>query len=430
MANRVDDFLARLAANAPKEKKEFEQNTNRSLEKVFLNFPGNFGRYQVFPMSSIMEESGLPFVTLFNTREINIPKKKMTSNGTEEKFDNWIKILPRDAYQMKDMNGRVVSSLTALDEQILNQAYAVWDEIWNELDARNNLDITKSIVRRRNYTLFHAYCLNYWAPNESRNPNRQNFSALFVCTAKGFTNIIQDNIQEKALMNGGNYQWVEDIYNRQTSGRTGFLMFSVNSKKDGGAGFSITTTHEIGNTSFQGIQIPEEDAIEMSDPIYTFLGYQANRDEQNPVGQKRLFNQTLMKEAIAYMSEMLAGIKARQASEDAKDVARQVAAEIFSRQQAYVPKSQTNDPMLAASQGNAEPGVQQPGVVNPGAIVNNNDNPFATSPVYHSDPVTGQPVNPGFGGGWNSNPQPQGAAPFNPNFGGFGSNEAKDGLPF
>lgn len=434
MSNRVDDFLAKLAANAPKEKKEFESKTNRSLEKVFLNAPVNYGRYQVFPMNSIIDES-FPFVTLFGTREICIPRKYVNSDGTEKQYNLWVRILPKDAYVMKDMNGRVVSSLTALDEQILNQAYLVFDQLWDEVDARNSLDIQKMLCRRRNYTIFHAMCLNKWDPNESRNPSKQNFCALFVCTAKGFLNCIQDNIQEKTLMNGGSKEWLADIYNRQTSGRTGFLMFSVNLRKDGQAGFSVTTTHEIGNKSFENITISPEDAALMSDPIESFLGSQANRDEQNPVGQRRLFNQNLIREAIEYMSEMLASIRtAKSMNTDLKEAIKKTSDAALERQVSRQPIQRTNDPVLASMNSDNQ-SLGQNSVVNPESIVNNNNSPFQTPPVYHADPVTGAPVNPGttpegqqsWGGFGN---QGQSGAGFTPNFGGFGNNQENDDLPF
>ena len=307
MSNTVDDFLAKLAANAPKEKREFAVQNNRSLEKVYLNFPGNFGRYQVFPMNSVIEGS-IPFVRLPYTREISIPRKIVKPDGTENVFNSWVKILNRGAYKMKDLTGRVVSSLTASEETLLSQAQNIWDQLWEELGGRDcSLEIQKNFIRHKNYTIFHGMCLNKWDPNESRNPKKQNFSALFVFTSDKFYSGIQENIQEKTLMNNGNNEWLSSIYNRELSGRTGFLMFSVNLSKSG-PGFSITTTHEVGNESFKNISIDPEDAELMSDPLYTFLGAQANKDDENQVGFKRLFNVPLITEAIHYMTEQLAAI--------------------------------------------------------------------------------------------------------------------------
>ena len=152
MGNRVDDFLSKLAAQAPKAKENNFEQKNRSLEKIYLNFPGNFGRYQVFPLDSVVTD--FPFVTLFGTREINIPRKNMAADGTENTYNAWIKLLPKSAYVMKDMTGRLVSSLTAADDELLSQAHMIFDELYRELDAKNNRDeLTTNLVRLKNYTI-------------------------------------------------------------------------------------------------------------------------------------------------------------------------------------------------------------------------------------------------------------------------------------
>ena len=433
MGNRVDDFLSKLAAQAPKAKENNFEQKNRSLEKIYLNFPGNFGRYQVFPLDSVVTD--FPFVTLFGTREINIPRKNMAADGTENTYNAWIKLLPKSAYVMKDMTGRLVSSLTAADDELLSQAHMIFDELYRELDAKNNRDeLTTNLVRLKNYTIFHAFCLNKWDPNENRNPSRQNFTALFVATAKMFTSVVEDNIQEKSLMKGGDNSWISEVYNRDATGRSGFLMFSVGKKKDNSGGFAITATHEVGNENFKSIQISEEDMELAADPLQSFLSWQANRDNDTPVGQKRLFNAALIKESIEYMSEILASIRLAksQGSVDFKETVTRVNNEVLAKQ---VPTDksgfrQTNDPVLSAMSGggNSAPQVD----------LSKNDAPFQTPPVYHSDPVTASPVNPGNGGGspfgggqqpqWGGFGQGNQQAPFQkPNFGG---NNGGDDLPF
>jgi hypothetical protein len=54
------------------------------------------------------------------------------------------------------MTGRVVSSLTAEEDQILGEAYTVFDQLFDEIDARNDLEMQKNLARKRNYTVFHA----------------------------------------------------------------------------------------------------------------------------------------------------------------------------------------------------------------------------------------------------------------------------------
>lgn len=418
--NKVDDFLQKLAAKTPKAKEE-SANKNRKLEKIYLNFPGNFGRYQILPMDSVVLD--FPFVTLFNTREINIPRKNMSADGAESVYDAWIKLLPKDAYTMKDPStGRVVSSLTAANEQLLNQAYMIFDQLFEELDARNNREpeITK-LLRKRNYTIFHGYCINKWDLNDSRSPNRQNFCGLFVCTAKGFMNAIETSIEEKTLIDNDN-TWIPSVYNRQLSGRDGFLMFSIAPNKLQ-AGYSVTVSHEVGRAkSLEGYVISEEDAELMMDPVQSFLGWQANKDEENPVQQKRLFNAKLIQEAITYMSQQLAAI--RMAKETGLKIGEAISrtnAEVLATQ---VPTNTmgetTNDPILAQMSGTMN---NNPNFGNVSErVINNNDQPFVTPPVAHIDPITSAPVDPGT----TSSPNPfnsgfgqetPSAAPFKPSFG-------------
>lgn len=433
--NRVDEFLAKLSQTAPKAKEDFKSK-NRSLEKIYLNFPGNFGRYQVLPMDSVVTD--FPFATLFGTREINIPRKNLAPDGTENIYNAWIKILPKNAYVMKDMTGRQVSSLTANDEQLLNQAYMIFDQLYEELDVKNNRNDPAIIglARKRNYTLFHGMCLNKW-DSDSRTPVRQNFCGLFVCTAKGFTNAIEDNIQEKTLMNNGDASWVTSIYNRQLTGRDGFLMFSISTNKNQ-AGYTVTATHEIGRAkNLEGISISDEDAELMIDPVHSFLGWQANKDDNNAPGQKRLFNAALIQEAITFMSQQLAAIRmAKQTGMTLGDAINNTNAEALKNQVPTNSQGQlTNDPLLANMSKPAVGDFNQQTVSNPEAVVNGNTSPFQTPPAAHIDPMTNAPMgNPGFGGnsGFGSNPTPSTTNNVSfqkPAFANFGGS-SNDDLPF
>lgn len=418
--NKVEDFMAKLAAQTAPMTKSNNQTNNRVIEKISLNFPGNFGRYQVLPMDSVVTD--YPYVTLFNTREICIPRKQVAVDGTETDYNAWIKILPKSAYQMKDLTGRVVSSLTAEDERLLGEAYSVFDQLFDEIDARNNLEVSKELCRKRNYTIFHAMCLNKWDFEDSRAPKKQNFCGLFVCTAKGFINAVEDNINERNLMNGGDASWVPGVYSRELTGRDGFVMFSISRSKTS-AGYTVSVSHETGRSQMlAGVTIPEEEAEMMKDPVANFLGWQANREENVPAEQRRLFNANLIKEAIEFMTSQLAAVRTAKASgtnvKDAIDATTRAALANFKPAQ---PK--TNDPMLQ-QQAQAQAAPQ----VSPERVVANNNAPFQTPPSALIDPITGAPAT--------ANPvqQPQQQqAPFTaPGFGGFGGfGEApKSDLPF
>lgn len=426
MSTRIDDFLEKLAKQTPKASNSSDYKKTRTIEKIYLNAPVNFGRYQIFPMDSMVQD--YPFVTLFGTKEISIPRKNISNDGVETTYNSWVKILPASAYVMRDMTGRLVSSLTASDQQILQEAHLMHEQLWAELDPINNRDkkdIT-SLIRKKNYTIFFGYCMNFWVQGESRTPSRQNFSALFICTAKGFTTTVQEDIEEKTIMNNGSADFIDSVYGRKLNGRDGFLMFSVSPNKVQ-AGFSISVSHEYGRAkSLEGYSIPEEDAELMQDPVETFLGYQsgARNDETQQVPCKKLFNAALMKEATQFMAAQLASIRAAKASGTSVEEAIKVTTEDALRNQSPTTPGgiATNDPVL---QEMAEKSAEENGgarVINPNSIINNNKNPFQSAPVAHIDPVTSAPVNPNTGN-----------APFDPNpgFGGsFGFGNNSDDLPF
>jgi hypothetical protein len=172
-----------------------------------------------------------------------------------------------------------------------------------------------------------------------------------------------------------------------------------------------------------GVTIPQEEAEMMKDPVANFLGWQANRDENTPVGQKRLFNAPLMKEAIAFMTSQLAAIRAAKAAGNVS-IKDAIAATNRTALENFKPQPKTNDPMLQAAQAQAQPQV------NAEKVASANDAPFQTPPAAAIDPITGTPVQPqqsfaGFG-----QQQTQEKAPFTaPSFG-FGQAPGGSGLPF
>ena len=323
------------------------------------------------------------------------------------------------------MTGRIVSSLTAEEDQLLGEAYSVFDQLYDEIDARNNLEMQKTLARKRNYTIFHAYCMNKWDFEDSRMPKKQNFSGLFVCTAKGFVNAVEDNIKEKTLMKGGDSSWVGGIYTDQLQGRDGFVMFSISRSKTS-QGYTVSVNHEAGvSQMLSSVVIPEDEAALMKDPVANFLGWQANREENVAPESRRLFNMPLIKEAIAFMTSQLAAIRAAKAAgttiKEAIDATNRMTLANFK------PQPKTNDPMLQAAQAqNAAPQV------NVEKVMSENTQPFQTPPVSHTSPF-GTPETSGFGTfGQPAQEQPQqpAQAPFAaPNFGGFGAAPKSD-LPF
>lgn len=421
----IEDFMSKLAAQAaPAESKKSFANYGTSqakkVEKIYLNVPENFGRYQILPLNSTVID--YPFVTLFNTREVGIPKKLVQQDGTEKIYTSWVKFIPASAYQMKDASGRLVSSLTAEEEQLLNSAYTVFDQLWDEVGAKDDLQIQKSLVRKKNYTIFNGYALNKWSFADNRNPVRNNFAGLFVCTSKSFIQSVQDNLSECSVMNNGSYDFVEGIYNRNLTGRDGFIMMSI-SKNPDRAGFNVSVKHEYGRSQILStVSIPQVDADLLQDPVAEFLGNQARPadSEDQPADQRRLFNPSVIKEGINFMTQQLSAVRmAKEAGKTVADAIRETNETVLANQKTYTPNGGTNDPMLKEAQVEmSEPAV------NAEKVQSMNTEPFTTPAAGHFSPMgTPETTN-------NAWSQPtQKSAPFTtPSFSGFGSGQ--NDLPF
>lgn len=418
----VNDFMARLAANAaPSGKVQRFQESRKSLEKIFLSVPDNFGSYQLFPVCSSLID--YPFIYLPNTKEICIPRKRTTQDGKEEEYTMWVKILPKSAYIMRDLTGRVVPSLTAEDESLLDTAYNVWDQIYAEMLGGGNEDqrdaaygVAKNLIRKRNYTIFNAYCLNRWEMGSPKQPVRSNFSGLFIATTSGFSSALKADVDQKSLMYGGGADFLNEIYSSERSGRTGSLFMTI-SRPAGQKTYSISFNHTVGVQNLASVEIPEADFELMKDPLEGFLGFQARRDQEDvPVGEKRLFNPTIIKEAISYMTRQLAAI--RMAKQNNTDLAEAISkTNAAALQEASVARQQQNngqavsrDPMLANAATEAQ--AARPAYdVNQGQLNESNNNPFQTPPAARMNPITGQPE---------TSAPAQGSAPFTQP--GFGSN--------
>ena len=406
-SNGLEQFLGKLQSISPSNKQvQFEKK--RLIEKIYCSFPGAFGKYQLLPITSTISD-GFPYVFLKNTREINMPRKNLSSDGQETVYYSSIKLLPESAYTIKDpSSGREVSSLTASDEELLRRAYATWEELYQEVDGRNNaLDpVISKLIRRKNYTIFHAMATMFWsAGGDMRSPSRQNFCALFIITAKNFLDIVNNSINDTNFLIGqGNPNWIDEIYNRNSTGRTGLVMLSVN--KADGPGFNISVNHQIGTGNITGSYvIPEEDLELMQNPVETFLGWQANKDDAQPDhSQKRLFNRPLIEEAIQYMTDQI--VRIRMAKQNKTSIQEAISATnemIIKKQQPTNTRGQqTNDPILAQMAEQAAKNEQAQisnGAYgntniprNPEEIAAKNTNPYTNPPAGHYDPISGSPV--------------------------------------
>jgi len=440
----VESFLKQMSAQtAPVAAKGNFKPKERILEKISLNFEGNFGMYQVLPVNSVIHD--YPFIKLFGTREINVPRMNKAQDGTESTYYAWIKLLPKDAYQFLDLNGRITSSLTAEEDQLLSEAYTIFDQLYNEIDARNNIQLSRDLLRKRNYTIFNAYCCNYWGCGadgkvDVRNPKRSKFCGLFVSTAKGFISSVEDNLRTTSVETGGDMKWIEEVYGRRSSGFTGYMNFTI-SKNPAAAGYKVDVSHKfgVGNVLSQ-YTIDQESMDMMKSPVATFLGWQASReDEETPIEKRRLFNANLIKEAIAYMTKQLAAVRIAKENNQSLEEAIRATSESVAAEgnSSYIPKSATNDPMLQGA-----PAQTNMGGISKEEIQSRNTDPYTNPASAHVDPVSGsfQSTNnstPGFGGGFSGFGQQSGqpSAPFQqPSFAQFGdpqnNNKSEGDLPF
>lgn len=386
--SKVEEFMSRLNSSIPAAK-NFSSEKVRSVEKISLNFSGNEGRYQILPLNNAITD--FPYVVLTKTREICIPRRNVSADGTEREYEAWVKLLPENGYQMKDSDGRVVSSLTSEELSVMKQANEVFDQLFAETDARNNPEILKSLCRIRNYTIFHAHCLRYWNFQDSRKEARSNFAGLFITTAKGFLKTVQDDIEEKSLMKGGDNSWLTDIYTDKLTGRAGYMMFSISRNKQSSPGYQVTVNHDVNPKMLEGVTISEEDAERMQDPILSFLGWQAKKDDA-PIGEKRLFNMNLYKEAISYMTQQLAAVRtAKSTGANITDAITATNNQVLADSNATTTNgSALQDPMLATM---SQPAEQAAADIN--KVVESNNNPFKNPPAAHMDPVAASPVNNG-----------------------------------
>ena len=401
-----DSFLKKFEGP---QKKNFVQR--KSVSKVYLNAPVNYGRYQVLPFNSAIED--FPFINLPYTKEVYIPRKIEKNDGTSTVFSSWIKILPSSAYKVKDETGRTVSSLTAADEKLLRQAGQVFDELFEEVDAKNNFGdkVISELVRRKNYTIFHAHCVNYWKIGNSRQPERQNFNALFVLTSRKFAMSLKEDIEQFAIVNNVGEDWLDSVYNNKLTDRDGMLMFSVN-RDNNAPGFVFSTQHIVGRSEFlKDVKIDPEEAVLMQDPVETFLGWQANReDESVPVGKRHLFNAKLINEAIDFMTKQLESVRlAKQNNTSIEDAITKTNQEAttgnFNSSTDTVGQT-TNDPMLASMNNEAAKAKMNINTAtDTQKVVNNNTQPFTSPAAAHFDPM-GNVAGPSFANGGSNDDLP------------------------
>lgn len=380
----VTNFLAGLQSAQPKPRDFSQEQKPKVLESIYLSVPENLGKYQVFPMNSTV--TGLPFVYMNRTREFYMERRFVNRDPSKDKLYAWYKLLPHSAYQFMDSTGRLVSSLTQAESDLLTKAHSVFDNLSKVLEAAGK---NKGLVRYKNYTIFNAKCINKYKVSDITKPERSNFAALFVCTARDFANAVQTNINDSQFRFGGNNDWVSQVYNRELTNRTGWLVFTIN-KASNNIGYVVTASHDanLPSSATDGMIITQEEADAMQDPVKNFLRWQAGE-------QDNLFNSQLIQEVIDEMTKLTIQYQSIGSTVNMGMVA--AATQATAQASIVTPKTQqvnTIDPMVAAyQQTNVAP--QQSSVQSPEQIAANNTNPFVNPPAAQMDPVNQVPVNMG-----------------------------------
>lgn len=381
----VQNFLDQLKSAQP------QPRTNEpklpSLERTYLAIPENLGRYQIFPMISTV--TGMPFEYLYKTREINIVTG---TNQDGTKRSTWYKLLPLNAYNFIDNTGRLVSSLTQAEHDLLESAYGVFDRMWEVVPE----GLRKDFIRIKNYTIGNAYVINKYGLKDTTKPIKSNFSTLLVCTSKDFANAINKDIEMQMINHGNDPTWLGEIYNRNLEGRTGWLIFNITPASNG-IGFSVSASHTSGlpPTATDGLKITEQDEELMRDPIRTFLGRQAGTD--------KLFNETVITSIIEEMNKVISKYSNSAAYANVAQAAQATQSTAQSPTSRPMP---TNDPMMSAINA-----PQQGMAQTPEQMAQNNNNPFVTPPASQFDPMAGLPHNYGNPQGQPTYQQPQFAQP-------------------
>lgn len=371
----VQAFLNQLRSAQPQPKSN--EPRTQLIETTYLNIPANLGRYQIFPINSVVTNN--PFEFLYRTKEVSIATGNKNQDGTDRY--SWHKLLPLCAYDFYDENtNRIVSSLTQSEADLLQSAHGVFDRMWEVIPE----DQRKEYCRVKNYTVGFAYVINKFGLKDQTKPIKSGFSTLLVCTSKDFANALNKDIDLQQInhgdpMNPENRKWLGEIYNRKSSGRTGWLIFTITGAPNG-IGFSVSASHTSGlaPSVTDNIVIPEDQLELMKDPIRTFLGWQA--------GQEKLFNEQLIIKTIEKMNTIIAKFSNSAVYANTSQAA--MATEHLATPNPAAPV--TNDPMLASM---AQPA--QMNTLSKDQIAQANTDPFVTPPAAQFDPMAGVPNNYG-----------------------------------
>lgn len=424
MADKIFDVMSRLGQlDVQSQQKGNNVASRKKVEMVHFADPNQHGSYLLIPLPNPIY-GALPYVLLNGVKQYKVSKKYGENSYLVTK-----KILPTYAYDIFDpQTQRVISPLTNDDLALHKEVSKEWDDLYRKMGgykkaAERTPEEQKMLrdkdkgVGSKNYTIFNGFVISRYDAS-MRNVIKSNYPALIVIPSAAMVQSVQNNILQISATNGGNQDWVNNIYNFDPNSRMGSIMLNVTRT----TGYQITVTHNIAQQPIE-IKMSEEDrALMENNPVENFIGSQYIRPEEltKAPGQRNLFNKE-------YYAEMLDELKRLNAAFDAG----QGYAADYSAIAAL-----KRDPV----QGSADPFVN-PAKVQPNVPVGNANQFTQAQPqqfaqpqsqAAHVDPILGQNVaanngynNPGFGQAQFSNPfANMNQAPQNP------VQQGGDDLPF
>lgn len=382
------------------------QTPPTAVKKVYLTHAETLGRYLILPVPSLV--GNRPFTLLHGTREVRMPFAMKSGDN----YESWVKVLAPENYQHVDQQtGQVVSSLTEGDVALLREINSAWEELYLALGGRDNWFEIAKVIRRKNYTLFHAQTLGFWKGGSPREHIKLNESNLFIVTAKNFTEAISEGIDtfrttcDNPLYAEDSSDWISQVHNRELTGRTGYLFITV--LKDN-PGFKSSAAYTVDSDKYVHESISEADMKDMANPLEQFLGWQGRGDRYEsdaPAESRNLFNRELMIKvrdflvgqlAMAQAGQIGAGTTAAQAATNSlvheQPIERKVAPSMFTQDPVLREMASQQQQVNTAPQATMMPNNANV-ATNPEEIRERNTNPFQTPPAAHLDPIQGTPFN-------------------------------------
>lgn len=305
MADNLIDVMGRLGQLEVQAQKKGDNTrvTRKRVESVHFGDPNQQGSYLLIPLPNPVY-GATPYVLLNGVKQFKVSKK-----FGDKSYPVTRKILPTNAYDViEPSTGKIFSSLTNEDLALHKEASALWDDLYRKMggykkqtdrtdeEKRMLMDPNRGIGTK-NYTIFNGYVVNRYEGNNLRKVIKSNYGALIVVPSAAMIQSISENIMSISQMNyGGSNDWLNNIYNFDTTRRMGSIMLNVIRQ----TGYKITVTHSVQQQPIE-INMNDEEREQMANnPVENFIGFSnvPQGEISKDPGQRKLFSQEYYKEMI------------------------------------------------------------------------------------------------------------------------------------